>query len=199
MITSRLSRFAPIPIGIILAAALAPIPGESQTPRQIDLPAPASAAAATFHPPSSAAEQALDAIIHMDDGDDDGRLFFFAIKAPWRDRSLDRAYSPYFSRALQESWRRTERAMVTRSCGGHYKEGELCGMESGPITCAQDISGIGYLYRTRRSGPKERLIEMTWISLPGVVATYRMVIRQNRWILDGVNCTQGFSFNWTRR
>ena len=132
----------------------------------------------------------------MDNADREGHLIDFVIKAPQRNRALDYRYAPYFSQDLQAAWREAEREMVQKTCGGHYVDGDICGLDYSPLSCAQDFSEIGYRYRTLRSDSTTAIIGMRWAEHDDVVATYRMIRAKNRWVMDGVSCATGQKFHW---
>lgn len=177
--------------GVLLAACLPGI-ATAQAPEQGH--GPAAPAATAFHPPSSAAERALDAIIRRDDRDP--ALFEFAVKRPDRKKAKDQLYARYFSPGIQDAWLKAERALVNKDCGGNYQNGEICGLDYSPITCAQDHSETGYAYDTLKEDGASASIQMKWIELDKPAATYRMIRQKDGWILDGVACAEGESFNW---
>ena len=150
------------------------------------------------HPPQSGAEMAADALIHLDDSGYD--LFFFMIKRPSRNRSLDRRFAPLFSKELQAAWAQEEKRLVLQGCNGRYIDGELCGIDFRPLVCAQDYSEEGYTYRTLRSDAKSALIEMSWAEhSDNPSAQYRMILVGDRWVMDGVYCLRwGVGFNWPK-
>ncbi len=121
----------------------------------------------------------------------------FIVKRPWRDRSLERRYAPYFSKKLQAAWALAEKEAVEKECGGQYIKGDICGLDFSPLSCAQDHSTIGYTYRTLRAGATSAEIEMSWAERSDeLTATYWMIRRNGRWIMDGVLCRWGEKFHW---
>lgn len=87
-----------------------------------------------------------------------------------------------------------ERRLVKKTCGGVY-DGEICGLDFNPVTCAQDYSEDGYVYRTEDTGHGAAVVSLKWPRLSGVVATYRMIRSDNHWIMDGVECGPNTKFN----
>ncbi len=85
---------------------------------------------------------------------------------------------------------------MKKNCGGHYVNGDMCGLETSPILCAQDFSETGYTYRTTRADAGVAVIEMRWVGRDDLVGTYRMIHARNKWILDGVSCAGWRGFNW---
>ena len=87
------------------------------------------------------------------------------------------------------------------NCGGVYKAGELCGMESDPIVCAQDFPDH-YLFRTTQTGRSRVVIEAAWPPDPGAGPTtsgaYRLTLNGGVWKIDGVSCAGGGSYNGSR-
>ena len=165
-----------VPAGV-LAAALAVSAARAIRP---ELP---------FHPPADEAERALDVILHRADADAD--LLNNLLPGRRRSRAQPTAnYDPVLTAPLLSAIRRTEQALVRRSCGGRYRVGEICGLDYSPLTCAQD-NGTVYLYRTQATRPGEAIVAFRWEaggSKP--VATYRLLRRDGAWRIDGVRCDQ---------
>ncbi|MBF0356483.1 MAG: DUF3828 domain-containing protein [Alphaproteobacteria bacterium] len=152
-----------------------------------------SVASANFHPATTPAENTLHSIILMAEQEDG--LFEFAIKAPWRDRKLDRRFSRFFSSSLQDSWAETEKKEVQKNCEGVYRNGEICGLDINPVTCSQDINNGQYEYKTEKAMSDFALISYKWPQFPEILATYKMIREGNRWRLDGVSCNPQPTFN----
>jgi hypothetical protein len=154
---------------------------------------PGFAQDASFHKATGPGELALQAIFSLHEKDDD--VVFFAIQAQWRDKKKDAIYRGYFSPKLVSAWKRAEREAVEKNCQGKYIDGDICGISVNPIICAQDVSKEGYLFRTEHVTSTAALISYQWPQYPKVIATYRMILRDGRWILDGVSCNPYPSFN----
>lgn len=143
-----------------------------------------------FHPPASEAERALDAILQRAGADPDplSNLLEGRGRRGFRP-SVD--YAAVLTPALLASMRSTERALLRRNCGGQYRQGEICGLDFVPLTCAQD-SAESYLYRTQVARPGEAVIAYRW---PGEnrtpVATYRLIHQGGAWRIDGIRCSEG--------
>jgi hypothetical protein len=164
------------------------------------LPLTAALAQATrpelpFHPPETEVERALDAILHRADSDThllsnllDGR------GGRGFRRTLD--YAPLLTPALVAAIARAERALLRQNCGGRYRPGEICGLDFGPLTCAQDSNEV-YLYRTQVTRPDEAIVAYRWPEGGrAAVATYRLLRRGGAWRIDGIRCGEGMpSFN----
>ncbi|CCG42825.1 hypothetical protein [Magnetospirillum molischianum] len=145
-----------------------------------------------FHQAASDAELALDHIIRLSDHDDS--LFLFITKRPDRDKDRDKKYTALFSKELMKRVADVERRFLNKTCNGVY-DGEICGLDYNPITCVQDYSDVGYVYRTENTGHGAAVVSLKWPRLPGVVATYRMIRSGNLWIMDGVSCGPNTKFN----
>jgi hypothetical protein len=163
------------------------------------LPSAGKAAAAPpapegWHAPASATERALDAILKRVDSDDNAleNLLGGRDKAKFH-RTVD--YAPMLTQPLLTAIARTEAALVKKDCGGRYRRGEICGLDYVPVTCAQD-SNDSYLYRIEQEGPLAARIAYAW---PGdqhtPVATYQLLRRGDRWMIDGIACRDGDRFN----
>ena len=172
-----------IPIRLALVACLGLCSGEAQA----GPPGP-------FHIPTTPPERALDAALQQNDRalDPVSDLSRFRRRALNRSSATDLASR--LSPGLLEAFDGAEKALVVRDCGGRYRDGELCGLDYDPLTCAQDYTP-GYLYRTELTTAGQAVISYRWPELPKPVATYRMIRQADRWLVDGVQC-DGQSFNW---
>jgi len=152
------------------------------------------AAAENIHPPKSTAERALDGILKHADQDPDLRdnLFDGRGQRPFRPAE---DYSKVLTAPLIAAMSAKEKALVQARCDGHYRKGELCGLDYSPITCAQDLSD-SYLYRTETNGGDLAEISYYWPGTKKAVATYRLVRRAETWKVDGIRCTDGDEFNF---
>jgi len=146
-----------------------------------------------LHPPMTAAERTLDAILKISDAD--SGMFLFVVNRPDRKVADDAKFSGFFTRQLLDAIAGTERQEVERDCGGKYLEGEICGLDFDPITCAQDEPENGYVYRTEKSTARRQIITMAWAGRDEVVAAYRMLKQGGSWKLDGVACRPAPQFN----
>jgi hypothetical protein len=152
------------------------------------------AAADTIHPPASNAERALDGILKHADFDSNQLDNLFGGRGQKNfHASVD--YTKVLTPALLASITAKQKAMVQQECGGHYQKGDICGMDSSPITCAQDVSD-SYLYRTDLSGDDQAEIAYYWPGTKKPVATYRLVRQAETWKLDGIRCADGDEFNF---
>jgi hypothetical protein len=157
-------------------------------------PAGGFAAIGGFHAPQSVAEKALDRIIARADKDENqlDNLFNRYGPVPVR-RRVD--YTALLSPALLSAMARHERALVKQDCGGRYRSGEVCGMDSSPITCSQD-SAPPYTYKTTATAADMVIIALRWPTEPKTVATYRLKRFAAAWKVDGVDCAEGDRFNF---
>jgi len=153
----------------------------------IALAVPAAAAApAGFHPPKSPAEVALDKVLKAADADEfqlDNLLHRYPVVPKKR---VD--YRTMLSAALIAAMQAEEKKLVAHDCGGKYLEGEVCGMDSSPITCAQDVV-TPYMYKTiDQKGAAA--------TIAGPSATYHMMQTHTGWQIDGIKCNEGSAFNF---
>jgi hypothetical protein len=160
----------------------------------------ASAAGAAFHPPQTPAEQTLARILKLDG--DKPRLVDPAVAArgrkPLTTPPANAGYLAYLTVPVATAILADEAGQVKTNCGGVYKSGEECGMDSDPIICAQDFPA-SYLVRTLKTGPGLAVIEAAWppdgnqpISSSGV---YRLKQVSAVWKIDGIACTGGDKYN----
>jgi hypothetical protein len=161
---------------------------------------PASAAGPAFHPPQTPAEQTLAKILKLDadkpqivDPTVAGRS-----RKPRTTPPPGASYLAYLTAPAATAILVSEASQVKTNCGGVYKSGEECGMDSDPVICAQDFPDR-YLVRTLQSGPGLAVIEAAWppdgnqpISSSGV---YRLKQVGAVWKIDSIACTGGDKYN----
>lgn len=145
-----------------------------------------------FHAPTTPAEKKLDEILRRSDADDN--LLDFVLKRPWYDPKKDTGYAAWFTAALLNALAKLEADTLKEDCGGKYVEGELCGVDYNPLTCAQDYPNR-YLYRAEQEAGNVSLISKAWPEEAKRDATYRMVYASGRWTLDGLRCAEGPTLN----
>jgi hypothetical protein len=151
----------------------------------VALAAPSAAATAGYQPPKSAAEIALDRILKAADADEfqlDNLLHRYPVVPKKR---VD--YRGLLTVPLIDAMQAEEKKLVAKDCGGKYLEGEICGMDYSPITCAQH--GVTYAYKTVARHAHDAVVA-------GPAATYRMIQVGSGWQLDGVKCNEGGAFNF---
>jgi hypothetical protein len=152
------------------------------------------ASAESFHPPATAAEKALDQILKRAGKDDDELDNLLGGRG---NKSFHRTvdYTAMLTKPLMAAIAAKEQALVQSECGGQYREGDICGLDYSPITCAQD-SNDSHLYRTETSA--ENYAEVSYdASKDGKAAvTYRLVRETAGWKIDGIRCNDGDLFNF---
>ena len=149
--------------------------------------APASAA---FHAPATPAEKALDRTLHAIDAD--ANLLDNLVHRPGSRQTVD--YRSMLTPALIAAIQEVERQLVKKNCGGHYRNGEECGLDYSPITCAQDTSPVYHYHTVLDLGPRQ-VIEYAWPDEDKRVATYTLQNTPKGWRIDGVSCASGAGFN----
>jgi len=186
--TDRQSPATPfVGAGISLLFALLPLHSDAAECRAMGTAAP-------YHAASSQAERVLDRLIKLDDVDDN--MFLFEVKRPDRELRKDVIYRGLFTHSLEQAWAAREAELLRKDCDGKYQDGEICGMNFSPLTCAQDYSEEGYLYRTECLDETSATITMRWPWIDRPVAAYRLLKQGKRWVLDGVACLpDGPAFN----
>ena len=165
----------------------------------------AAAGAPAFHPAQSAAERALERILKADEKPP-GQIDPTDGAAGHRPRTTPPPGAPYLkylTRPLATAILAAEAREVKANCGGVYKTGELCGMESDPVVCAQDFPDH-YLFRTKEAGPNRVVIEAAWPpdhagAAPSASGAYGLVLGGGVWKIDGVSCAGGDRYNWPPR
>jgi hypothetical protein len=136
--------------------------------------------------PRTPAEMALDKVLKTADRDEmilDNILHRFPVAAAKR---ID--YRPWLTAKLIASLQAEEKKLVAQDCGGKYREGDICGIDYNPLTCAQDnVQPLSY--KTVRQDADAAVIAVTG-------ATYRMAHTSAGWQLDGVKCAGEVKFNF---
>jgi len=136
-------------------------------------------AAGALHPPQTQAERALDRIMHVADKDDQVLdNLFHRNPIPAADR-VD--YGKYLLPALLRSLNDEQLKLVKDDCGGHYRSGELCGMDYNPLTCAQDDVTPQTYSTTAQTSDSAVIIDSR-------SDVYTMVRLQSVWKLGSVAC-----------
>ncbi len=171
----------------------------------ITLTAGAAAAAPAFHRAQSAEEQALNQILKADESpaghvDPTGGAVG---RRPRTTPPPGAAYLKYLTTPLATAILVAEAKQVKANCGGVYKSGEECGMDSDPVVCAQDFPDY-YLFRTTQSEPSGVVIEAAWPpdpagAAPSVSGDYRLTLSGGVWKIDGISCAGSDSYNWSTR
>lgn len=146
----------------------------------------AETALAGFHAPQTEAERTLNEILMATGRDDDALDNLLDGRGkPGFHPTVD--YRRFLTEALLRAIRDAEAALVKRDCGGTYRDGDICGLDYDPLTCAQD-SNPRYLYRTETQNAGTARIAYAWPGQPAIAATYRLVLRDGQWKLDGIKC-----------
>lgn len=145
-----------------------------------------------LHAPNSPVEHALDAILKTA-GDDDDQLdnLFDGRGKPDFKKTVD--YTTLLTKALLSAIADREKAIVRQECGGHYMKDETCGLDYLPINCAQDTND-SYVYETVKETDSTAEIRYAWPNQKSD-ATYRLVLSEGHWKLDGIACVEADSFN----
>ncbi|WP_337997349.1 hypothetical protein [Oleispirillum naphthae] len=156
---------------------------------------PKNATSGGFHYPSTSAEQFLDLILTLEGGTRNAELGWYVEGSPWRNVRKDAHYARLITPGLREAVSREEARLVKENCGGKYVEGDNCSFDANPITCAQDYSEEGYLFRAEKSGRDEVVLSLRWPGISQIIGTYRLVRAGGVWKLDGIRCDPTMSFN----
>jgi len=147
---------------------------------------PIQAASPAAHAPQTAAVKALDKVLDVADRDDevlDDLLHRYPVPPAKR---ID--YAKWLTADLLASLRAEEKKLVDKDCGGKYREGDICGMDFNPLTCAQDTVQP-MKFRTLSQNADVAVIARD-------DASYRMVRTASGWKLDGVKCGGDAKFNF---
>jgi hypothetical protein len=119
----------------------------------------------------------------------DADFTLYAFRASWfTPGPADRGYAKLATAALLKAIGDEEKRQVDANCGGKYSDQEICGQDFDPFTCAQDGPGKPYLYKTTATAADAATIGMRWPEGREDTLRYRMVKRDGRWLLDGIDC-----------
>ena len=152
-----------------------------------------AAAASDFHPAATPPEKALDATVRL--ADRDAGFHFYVLQASWYGKPADKGYSRLVTKALVAAIGAEEKKLVQANCGGKYLAGELCGHDFRPLTCAQDFSDQPYLYQTVSADANSAVIRRKWPSGTDEGNTYRLLLADGRWRIDGIDCGGATKYN----
>jgi hypothetical protein len=155
-------------------------------------------AAAVFHAPVTEQEKALDVIVMQASHDvkrDETPMHMEISEKTWHNSAKIRnEYSHLFTRKLMDAIHAAETRQVQENCGGHYRQGDLCGLGYNPLLCAQDVSDQ-YLYATEKESGREAVIRSKWPNEHDFM-TYKLIKEGNEWKVDGIDCASlGTQFN----
>ena len=157
-----------------------------------------TAPAPIFHRPSNEVERDLNAVLVLNAAGvlKDSRIFDFMTDRNGGRKIYEKQLGRYFSRHLLDAVAAFERNLVSKDCGGHYVEGDMCGFEYSPLTCAQDIPDDGYMFATEFRDSGATIITASWAMVGPALARYRMIRMSGTWIIDAIACPDGDRFNW---
>ena len=149
----------------------------------------------SFHIAQSVPEKTLNNIIRRSENGD--AMIDYILKIPGYAARQDHAYAHLFTKNLLIAWANAQAQFVQQDCGGKYLEGEICGIDENPVSCAQDFSDKEYLYQTQEESGQKAIISYRWAdqATSNAGPKYRLVKSGNDWKLDGVNCGNGLKFN----
>lgn len=153
---------------------------------------------ALFHPPRTGAEEALDALLVHDKKDEN--MYEYLLGRPSYDASKNPGYTRWVTQDFVNAVRAKEKELVQENCGGEYVAGELCGIDVHLPICAQDDSSMDYLFHTIRATATEAHIVYAWqehIGQNNAISgpVFRMVLQDEVWKLDGLDCGEDYRFN----
>jgi hypothetical protein len=149
----------------------------------------------SFHAAKTPPEKALDDIVRRSETDED--ISVYVLKIPGYDPKKAEEYSHLFTDDFLKSAAAVQARLVQKDCGGNYSEGDICGVDGNPVTCAQDVSKPDYLYQTQTEDDRTAAIVRRWSdpSPPGTESFYRLVKSGGVWKIDGIKCGDDLKFN----
>lgn len=138
-----------------------------------------------WHRPQTEAERTLAKLLRLSETDQN--LVEFVLHTPFYKPKADKGYGRYCTKRLLADMAAMERDTVRANCQGKYLEGELCGTDHNPLTCAQDEMA-GYLFRTLSQDEGHAVIDYRWPTEKRSMGQYELVREGGQWKLDRVTC-----------
>lgn len=145
-----------------------------------------------YHKPETEAEKKLDEILNLAMKGKSWELYYYPIY-PYRKgiTSISKKeynyYASFLTKELAQAIDDEEKRIFKESCPNGQTEGDNCGFEFDPLTCAQDHPSF-YLYQTTSQTDSEAIIYYMWGE--GYYRQKRKLIKQNnKWKLDGIDCS----------
>lgn len=139
-----------------------------------------------FHRAATEPEKTLDRVLRL--SEKDPNLVEFLLATPQYKAKSGKDYGRYVTPRLRTDLAALERATVAENCQGKYLDGELCGLDHNPLTCAQDMADGAYLYQTESAGDGRADIAYKWPGQKAVVARFALVQEGGVWKIDAVTC-----------
>lgn len=161
--------------------------------------AAASPGKTTFHPPQTEAEKALNNIFERD-RTGDLNMYAYILGRPDYKPEDDPGYNKLMTSSFIQATREKERQLVRDNCAGEYREGETCGIDIHLPVCGQDMTDLGFAFQTTHETPTESYIRYVWLEHLKDAEPYgkpdiKMIKSNDRWLLDGLDCGHGYTFN----
>ncbi|KHK04068.1 hypothetical protein [Desulfovibrio sp. TomC] len=139
-----------------------------------------------YHRAATEAEKTLDRVLRLSEKDPD--LVAFLLATPQYKARAGKDYGRYVTPRLRTDLAALERATVAENCQGKYLDGELCGLDYNPLTCAQDLADGAYLYQTASSGDGRAEISYKWPGEKDSLGRFTLVQDGGVWKIDAVTC-----------
>ena len=149
----------------------------------------------TFHAPQSPAEKTLAHILELD-SQKNSNIYPFLTKTFGFYPNIK--YERLFTKKFIDAIAKNEERLVQENCDGEYTKGQACGIDINPLTCSQDAPDY-YLYKTIKETDQEAFIVFIWpqdINDTKLNIPHRMKKENGVWKLDGINCFEGYRFNY---
>jgi hypothetical protein len=154
-------------------------------------------ASPSYAAPVKPAEQALLQII--DEFDQNPDLLEPILGRSGQKTAETERFASHFSPALRKALHAAESDLVQQYCGGTYRDGELCGLDYIPLTCAQDIfDSASAVLTSENTGQGGATITYRISGDDTIIARYRMQQMHESWIIDGIDCDDS-TFNWSQK
>lgn len=138
----------------------------------------------------SAPQKKLDKILNISWSD--GNLIRFLLHREGHAKS--EKYDKLFTAKLLKTLAYDEKIVVRENCDNQYFPGERCGLDFNPLICS-DKTYIVTNVQVIKENNHEAIYR--YESNGRVVATYKMIKRHDEWLLDGVGCPTGKSYNFS--
>jgi len=140
---------------------------------------------AAFHPPHTAAEKALDRVLTTPY---DSSSLLKDVRSYLANGSVDDIkHLHYFSKTYLSAWLKDQEKWLEGACVGRQSFDPYLDCQPLPPSCIRDVNAR-YVYRTLKETAQDSTIEYTWPGALEAYATYRIVLSDEGWRLDGADC-----------
>ncbi len=133
------------------------------------------------------AEISLERSINITIPDDYVIENIFQLKSVKYDKKIN--YKKYLTNGVINSIRSEEKWQLDKYCNGKYIDGEICGLDYNPITCANDFTDESYYFTVKQTKNTAEILHAWYKTDPvSEMPRYFMVRENGVWKIDGIVC-----------